>query len=87
MVNAPPSSGQQTPESLEAASVHPTSVRRPYPIVVQSETTSYTDDHITSKFTNRGADVVSIEGGQLLIKPTEQVYELQTGLVLFTTPA
>jgi myo-inositol-1-phosphate synthase len=77
MVNAP-SSGQQTPDAVEALGVHPTSARRPYPIVVESPTTSYTDEHITSKFTSRGADVVTIADGKLLVKPTEKVYELQT---------
>jgi myo-inositol-1-phosphate synthase len=75
---AAPSSGTHTPDAPEAFNVHPTSARRPYPIVVQSEHTSYTDAHITSKFVNRGAEVVSGPDGQLLVTPTEKVYELQT---------
>ena len=73
------SSGLNTPESeLESVlSVHPTAARRPYPIVVQSEQTSYSDEYITSKFTNRGA-AVSVTDGQYLVKPTTTQYELQT---------
>ena len=44
-------SGLNTPESeLESlVGVHPTAARRPYPIVVQSESTSYSDEYITSR--------------------------------------
>ncbi|THH32444.1 hypothetical protein EUX98_g1716 [Antrodiella citrinella] len=74
------SSGLNTPASeLEGlVAVHPTAVRRPYPIVVQSENTSYSDEYITSKFTNRGADVVTNNNGQFLITPTSKPYEFQT---------
>ncbi|CAL1711718.1 unnamed protein product [Somion occarium] len=73
------SSGLNTPESeLESlVPVHPTAARRPYPIVVQSENTSYSDEYITSKFTNRGADVVASDG-QFIVKPTSKPYEFQT---------
>jgi len=73
------SSGLNTPESeLESAlPVHPTAARREYPIVVQSDLTSYSDEYITSKFTNRGANV-SVNGGQYLVTPTLQQYEFQT---------
>ncbi|PCH35684.1 Myo-inositol-1-phosphate synthase [Wolfiporia cocos MD-104 SS10] len=73
------SSGLNTPESeLESIlPVHPTAARRPYPIVVQSEYTSYSDEFITSKFTNRGADV-SVTGGQYTVTPTLKQYEFQT---------
>jgi myo-inositol-1-phosphate synthase len=81
MVAAPPS-GQQTPDAPESLGVHPTSARRPYPIVVQSENTSYTDAHITSKFVNRGAEIITGVDGQFLVKPTEKVYELQTERVV-----
>ncbi|KAK7691965.1 hypothetical protein QCA50_005370 [Cerrena zonata] len=72
-------SGLNTPESeLESVlPVHPTAVRRPYPIVVQSENTSYSDEYITSKFTNRGADV-AINDGQFIVTPTTKPYEFQT---------
>lgn len=72
-------SGLNTPESeLESIlPVHPTAVRRPYPIVVQSENTAYSDQYITSKFTNRGADVV-VSDGQFIVKPTSKPYEFQT---------
>ena len=73
------SSGANTPESqLESVlPVHPTAVRRASPIVVHSEHTSYTNDHITSKFTNRGADVTIFEG-QYVVTPTTKPYEFQT---------
>lgn len=73
------SSGLNTPESeLESVlPIHPTAARRPYPIVVQSEQTAYSDEHITSKFTNRGADV-TVTDGQYLVTPTTTQYELQT---------
>lgn len=79
---AAPSSGCHTPDAPEVLNVHPTSARRPYPIVVQSENTAYTDAHITSKFVNHGAEVVSGPDGQLLITPTEKTYELQTERVV-----
>ncbi|KZT72377.1 Myo-inositol-1-phosphate synthase [Daedalea quercina L-15889] len=73
------SSGLNTPESeLESVlPVHPTAARHPYPVVVQSEQTSYSDEYITSKFTNRGA-AVSVTDGQYLVTPTATQYELQT---------
>ncbi|PSR77369.1 hypothetical protein PHLCEN_2v7934 [Hermanssonia centrifuga] len=73
------SSGLNTPESeLESlVPVHPTSARRPYSLVVQSENTSYSDEYITSKFTNRGADVV-VSDGQFIVTPTSKPYEFQT---------
>lgn len=73
------SSGLNTPESeLESlVPVHPTAAHRPYPIVVQSENTSYSDEFITSKFTNRGADV-AVNNGQYLVTPTSTTYEFQT---------
>ncbi|TDL22926.1 Myo-inositol-1-phosphate synthase [Rickenella mellea] len=74
------SSGLNTPESeLESIlPIHPTAARRPYPIVVQSENTTYTDDYITAKYVNRGADVVTAVDGQLKITPSEKLYEFRT---------
>jgi myo-inositol-1-phosphate synthase len=73
------SSGLNTPNSqLESLlPVHPTAVRRPECIVVQSENTVYTDTHITSKFVNRGSQV-TVNDGQYIITPTTQTYEFQT---------
>ena len=73
------STGANTPESqLESVlPVHPTAVRRSTPIVVQSEQTSYSNDYITSKFTNRGADVTIVEG-QYIVTPTAKPFEFQT---------
>ncbi|KAH9485802.1 Inositol-3-phosphate synthase [Psilocybe cubensis] len=72
-------SGYNTPESeLESVlPVHPTAARRPHAITVQSENTQYTDEHITSKFVNRGSEVTVVDG-QYNIKPTVQEYEFQT---------
>jgi myo-inositol-1-phosphate synthase len=79
MVAAAPSSGSVTPDSVEnVAPIHPTAVRRPYPIVVRSETTNYSEEHITSTFTNRGADIVTTENGQFIVTPKASTYELQT---------
>lgn len=77
--NTSNSSGLNTPESeLESVlPVHPTAVRRPYPITVQSEQTSYTDDYITAKYTNRGASV-TVADGQYLVTPSLKEYEFQT---------
>ena len=72
-------SGHSTPESqLESIlPIHPTAARRPYAITVQSENTLYTDEHITSKFLNRGSNV-SVSDGHFTITPTIQPYEFQT---------
>jgi myo-inositol-1-phosphate synthase len=78
MVNAAPSSGSLTPDHVENNEVHPTAVRRPYPIVVRSDATNYTDNHITATFTNRGADVLTTENGQFVVTPKSTTYELQT---------
>ena len=57
--------------------VHPTAVRRPHAITVQSENTLYSDEHITAKFINRGSEV-TITDGHFNITPTLQEYEFQT---------
>jgi myo-inositol-1-phosphate synthase len=73
------SSGYNTPDSeLESIlPVHPTAARRPHQVVVDSENTSFSDAYITSKFTDRGADVV-VENGRYTVKPTTTLYEFQT---------
>ncbi len=72
-------SGYTTPESeLEGIlPVHPTAARRPNAIVVQSEHTSYSDEHITAKYSNRGASVI-VADGQFIINPTVDSFEFQT---------
>ena len=57
--------------------VHPTAVRRPHVITVQSENTLYSDEHITAKFIDRGSEV-TITDGHFNITPTLQEYEFQT---------
>ncbi|KAG5644867.1 hypothetical protein DXG03_007508 [Asterophora parasitica] len=72
-------SGYNTPESqLESIlPIHPTAARRPHAITVQSENTLYTEEHITSKFFNRGSNV-TVSDGHFTITPTVQPYEFQT---------
>ncbi|KAF9029530.1 Myo-inositol-1-phosphate synthase [Hymenopellis radicata] len=72
-------SGYTTPESeLEGIlPVHPTAARRPHALVVQSEHTSYSDEHITAKYSNRGASVI-VADGQFIINPTVDSFEFQT---------
>ena len=73
------SSGYNTPDSqLESIlPIHPTAARRQASVTVQSENTSYTDEHITAKFVNRGSQV-TVANGQYLITPTVQEFEFQT---------
>ena len=73
------SSGYTTPDGeLESIlSPHPTAARRPHQIVVESENSKFSDEYITSKYTDRGADVVFVNG-QYLVKPTARSYEFQT---------
>ena len=72
-------SGYNTPNSEPESilPVHPTAVRRPHAITVQSENTLYSDKHITAKFTNRGSEV-TVSDGHFTIKPTVEEYEFQT---------
>ncbi|KAI0295215.1 inositol-3-phosphate synthase [Russula brevipes] len=82
--NTTPSSGNASPtasvlDAPLASAVHPTAARRPADaITVQGDNTIYTDEYITSKFTNRGADVVVQEGGRYVIKPTVTPFEFRT---------
>ncbi|KAG6840092.1 hypothetical protein C0991_009015, partial [Blastosporella zonata] len=72
-------SGYNTPESqLESVlPIHPTAARRPHAITVQSENTLYSDEHITSKFFNRGSSV-TVNDGHFTITPTVEPFEFQT---------
>ncbi|KAJ7052565.1 hypothetical protein C8F01DRAFT_570878 [Mycena amicta] len=70
-------SGYTTPDLESILPVHPSAARRPNYLTVQSENTQYTNEHITSKFVNRGASV-NVSNGQFLITPTAQTYEFQT---------
>ena len=73
------SSGYNTPESqLEGVlPIHPTAVRRPHYVNVQSENTFYDDEHITSKFFNRGS-TVSMDNGQFTVVPKVEEYQFRT---------
>jgi myo-inositol-1-phosphate synthase len=76
--NTNPSSGRTTPEECESIlPIHPTAARRPESIVVQSENTSYSDEHITSTFVNRGASVTIVDG-KTTVKPIAQAFQFQT---------
>ncbi|KIJ52571.1 hypothetical protein M422DRAFT_156269 [Sphaerobolus stellatus SS14] len=80
-----PTSGSRTPETpldgpAQAAPVHPTAARRPYNIVVNSDNTVYTDEFVTAKYDNRGADVVTSADGKINIVPTVKSYEFKTSL-------
>lgn len=80
MSNSPANfSGYDTPVSdLESiVPVHPTAARRPNYITVQSENTAYTPDHITAKYSYRGADVI-VSDGQFTVTPTVRPFEFQT---------
>jgi myo-inositol-1-phosphate synthase len=74
------SSGLNTPNSeLESVlPVHPTAARRPYSIQVQSENTTYTDEHIFAKFNDRGASVELGSDGSYKVTPTVKSYEFRT---------
>ncbi|KAJ7073396.1 hypothetical protein B0H15DRAFT_925663 [Mycena belliarum] len=73
------SSGKNTPEpeTESLLPVHPTAVRRPNAILVQSDCTRYTEEHITAQFHNRGS-TVHLSNGQLNVTPVVQSYEFQT---------
>ncbi|KAG8896015.1 Myo-inositol-1-phosphate synthase [Tulasnella sp. 403] len=58
--------------------IHPTSAHRGSPVVVHSPNTTYTEDHITAKFENRGADCVKDENGVVHVTPSVTSYEIQT---------
>jgi myo-inositol-1-phosphate synthase len=79
MAPNPNPSGYNTPESeLEGfMPVHPTAARRPHTLVVQSENTAYTDDFITAKYQNRGAEV-TVADGKFIVSPTVDSFEFQT---------
>lgn len=58
--------------------IHPTAIRKEHSIVVDSERTVYTADHITAKFDYRAADVVHTPEGQVKVTPTVKPYEFRT---------
>ncbi|KAJ7575588.1 hypothetical protein C8J56DRAFT_1017088 [Mycena floridula] len=76
MVSNTNSSGFNTPiDGL--LPVHPTAARRPHSLIVNSENTSYSDEFITAKYLNRGAEV-NVVDGQFIVNPTVQSFEFQT---------
>ena len=57
--------------------VHPSAARRTNNLIIQSENTTYTDEHITSDFWSRGAQVQVING-QHIVSPTVEQFQFQT---------
>ncbi|EJU02526.1 Myo-inositol-1-phosphate synthase [Dacryopinax primogenitus] len=57
--------------------VHPTAERRDTVVLVDSDRTTYTEEHITAKFTYRGAQVTR-EGGDIKVTPTKEEFEFRT---------
>ena len=83
--NTTPSSGSASPAlspldgPVLPLPVHPTAARRPTDYIkVLSPSTTYSDDCITAKFDNRGADVVVDADGSLTITPTVKPFEFRT---------
>lgn len=77
------SQGTTTPEPEFAlpqgnAPVHPTALRTPHAIDVQSDRTVYTPAHITAKFDYRAADVVRTPEDKFQVTPTVKPYEFRT---------
>jgi myo-inositol-1-phosphate synthase len=59
------------------APVHPTAARRLVPVVVNSPTSHFSDECITSKYEYCGASVVS-SLGRIEVTPTVQNFEFRT---------
>ncbi|TFK17519.1 inositol-3-phosphate synthase [Coprinopsis marcescibilis] len=57
--------------------VHPTVAHREHAIAVQSKNTSFTDEHITTKFVNRATTVV-VDNGRYIVTPTIEECGFQT---------
>lgn len=83
--NTSPSSGDVSSSNTSiidgplSLPIHPTAARRPADLVtVQGVNTVYSDEFITSKYENRGADVVVKEEGRYVVKPTINPFEFRT---------
>jgi len=64
--------------AVTSAPVHPTAARRSVPVVVNSPTSQFNEDYITSKYEYRGANVVS-SLDRIEVTPTVQNFEFRTG--------
>jgi myo-inositol-1-phosphate synthase len=75
----PNGDGYNTPASVDYAEIpiHPTAARRAAPVIVRSDTASYTDSHITSKYEYRSAHVVQ-QADRIEVVPTTQRFEFKT---------
>lgn len=71
------SSGYHTSQLEGALPVHPTAIRRPHYISIQSENTRYDDEYIISKFFNRGS-TVTVADGQFTVVPEAVEYQFRT---------
>lgn len=76
---APHATGTYVPPVTAAtpAPVHPTAARRSAPVVVNSPTSQFSDEFITSKYEYRGATVVS-SVDRIEVTPTVQNFEFRT---------
>lgn len=63
--------------AVTPAPVHPTAARRAVPVVVNSPTSLFSDEFITSKYEYRGASVVS-NPDRIEVTPTVQNFEFRT---------
>jgi len=70
-------SGLNTPQSEPEPIIHPTAARADYPILVESDKTIYTNEHITSTFDYRGQSVTN-HGNKYTVKPTSKTFEFRT---------
>ncbi|TFK17774.1 inositol-3-phosphate synthase [Coprinopsis marcescibilis] len=69
---------QKTPGRVSSLIVIPSaSLDSQLESVVPSENTSFTDEHITAKFVDRGATEV-VDNGKYIVTPTIEEYEFQT---------
>jgi myo-inositol-1-phosphate synthase len=63
--------------AVSSVPVHPTAARRNVPIVVNSPTSRFTDEHITSTYEYRGAHVVHCPDS-IQVTPNVQSFEFRT---------
>lgn len=63
--------------AVTPAPVHPTAARRTVPVVVNSPTSQFSDEFITSQYEYRGANVVS-GLDRIEVTPTVQKFEFRT---------
>lgn len=70
-------SGLNTPQSEPEPFIHPTAARTEFPIQVESDKTTYTDEYIASTFDYRGQNVIN-DGNKYIVTPTLKTFEFRT---------